>query len=72
MCLQTTRRTAGAMVVAAGRSGLFLVPALLVLPALWGLDGLVWCQSVSDVCAFTLAALLIRKFLQTIPAKDQG
>lgn len=72
MCLQTTRRTAGAMLAAAGRSGLFLVPALLVLPVLWGLDGLVWCQSVSDVCAFTLAALLIRKFLQTIPEKDQG
>ncbi len=71
MCLQTSRRTMGAMLVAAGRSGLFLVPALLVLPKIWGLGGLVWCQSMSDICGFLLAAALIRKFLQSIPEKDE-
>ena len=60
------------MLVAAGRSGLFLVPALLVLPRIWGLGGLVWCQSVSDLCGFILAGTLIRKFLQTIPEEDEG
>ena len=37
MCLQTTRKTAGAMLVAAGRSGLFLIPTLLVLPRALGI-----------------------------------
>ena len=71
MCLQTTRRTVGAMLVAAGRSGLFLVPALMVLPRLFGLAGLVWCQSVSDICGFLLAAVLIRGFFRQIPKTDE-
>ena len=69
MCLQTTRKTGGAMLVAAGRSGLFLIPTLLVLPRAFGLTGLVWSQSVSDLCGFLLAAVLIRKFFQKLPEK---
>ncbi|WP_302451586.1 MATE family efflux transporter [Acidaminococcus fermentans] len=69
MCLQTIRKTGGAMLVAAGRSGLFLIPTLLVLPRGFGLTGLVWSQSVSDLCGFLLAAVLIRKFFQKLPEK---
>lgn len=69
MCLQTTRKTGCAMLVAAGRSGLFLIPTLLVLPRAFGLTGLVWSQSVSDLCGFLLAAVLIRKFFQKLPEK---
>lgn len=69
MCLQTIRKTGGAMLVAAGRSGLFLIPTLLVLPRAFGLTGLVWSQSVSDLCGFLLAAVLIRKFFQKLPEK---
>ena len=67
MNLQTTRQTVGAMLVAAGRSGIFLIPPLLVLPRLWGVRGLVWCQPISDTCAFLLAAVLMRKFLEGLP-----
>ena len=70
MNLQTTRQTVGAMLVAAGRSGVFLIPPLLVLPKLWGLDGLVLCQPISDICAFILAAVLMRIFLKGIPVGD--
>ncbi|WP_198524551.1 MATE family efflux transporter [Acidaminococcus massiliensis] len=70
MCLQTTRHTVGAMLVAAGRSGLFLIPTLMVLPRNFGLTGLVWSQSVSDICGFLLAAVLIRGFFQQIPKMD--
>ena len=69
MCLQTIRKTGGIMLVAAGRSGLFLIPTLLVLPRAFGLTGLVWSQSVSDLCGFLLAAVLIRKFFQKLPEK---
>ncbi len=67
MNLQTTRQTVGAMMVAAGRSGIFLIPPLLVLPKLWGVGGLVWCQPISDTGAFLLAAVLMRKFLKSLP-----
>jgi putative MATE family efflux protein len=71
MCLQTTRKTAGAMLVAAGRSGLFLIPTLLVLPRALGITGLEWSQSVSDLCGFLLAAALIRKFFQKLPEGEE-
>ena len=70
MTLQTTRHTLGAMVVAAGRSGIFLIPALLLLPYFFGLAGLVWCQSLSDILAFILAFFLIRLFFKEIPKTD--
>lgn len=70
MTLQTTRHTLGAMVVAAGRSGIFLIPAFLLLPYFFGLAGLVWCQSLSDILAFILAFFLIRLFFKEIPKTD--
>ena len=71
MCLQTTRKTAGAMLVAAGRSGLFLIPTLLVLPRALGITGLEWSQSVSDFCGFLMAVVLIRKFFQKLPEGEK-
>lgn len=68
--LQTTRHTISGMLVAAGCSGLFLIPAVAVLPKLYGIGGLVWCQGVLDICAFTLAAFLMRKFFKNLPEKD--
>ena len=70
MNLQTTRQTVSAMMVAAGLSGIFLIPPLLVLPKLWGVEGLVWCQPISDICAFLLAAVLMRLFLKGLPQGD--
>lgn len=68
MTLQTTRHTTGAILVAAARRGLFLVPLMLVLPKYWGLDGLVWCQPLSDVLAAILSFYLIRIFFAELPA----
>ena len=70
MTLQTTRHTLGAMMVAAGRSGVFLIPPLLVLPRLFGLGGLVWCQAISDVLSFILAVAWIRAFFREIPKQN--
>ena len=67
MTLQTTRNTNGAILVAAARRGLFLIPFLLVLPRFWGIEGLVWCQPLSDLCAFVLALYLIRIFFAKLP-----
>jgi putative MATE family efflux protein len=71
MTLQTTRNTRGAIVVAAARRGLFLIPALLVLPRFYGLHGLVWCQPVSDICAFITSFILIKGFFNRLPHEDK-
>ena len=34
-----------------GRQGLFFIPAILLLPSYWGLDGVLYAQPVSDVLA---------------------
>lgn len=58
MYLQTTRQTIPAVIVALARQGLFLIPAVLVGTWLFGLDGLVLSQSVSDVCSLVLVVPL--------------
>lgn len=55
MMLQTVGMAFKASVVAIARQGLFLIPALLILPKLFGLFGVQTAQTVSDLCSFILA-----------------
>lgn len=71
MTLQTTRHTKGAILMAVARRGLYLIPALFILPPLWGLNGLIWCQPVSDVCAFLAAYVLSKLFFKHLPQQDR-
>lgn len=59
MLLQTIRKPVRANIVAASRSGLFFIPAILVLPRFLGLQGVEMCQAVSDVCAFLISVPLV-------------
>lgn len=54
MYLQNTRQTLPAVLVAAARHGIFIIPALLIGSAVAGLEGVVIAQPISDVCAFIL------------------
>ena len=38
-----------------GRQGLFFIPAILLLPRFYGLNGVVATQAVADVCTFLLS-----------------
>ena len=58
MYLQNTRQTLPAVLVAAARHGIFIIPALLIGSAVAGLKGVVIAQPISDVCAFILCILL--------------
>jgi putative MATE family efflux protein len=71
MTLQVTRNTRGAIMIAAGRSGLFLIPLVLTLPRIFGLYGLVVCQPLADICSFLLALYLIRLFFLRLPREDR-
>ena len=55
MFLQTIGKAARASFLAAARQGLFFVPLILILPALFGLRGVEICQMVSDILTFIVA-----------------
>lgn len=63
MLTQTCRKPVAANILAAARNGLFFIPLILVLPYLFGLQGVVICQSLSDICAFSLSIPMIRHTL---------
>lgn len=65
MMMQTVNRTTQANLLAASRRGLFFIPFILLLPALFGLRGVEICQPVCDLCAAILSLFVIRKFFRS-------
>lgn len=55
MLFQNIRMTFPATLLAIGRQGLFFIPAVLVLPRFFGLQGVEMTQAVADVCTFLLS-----------------
>jgi putative MATE family efflux protein len=60
------------------RQGLFFIPAILIMPHLFGIEGVIWAQPVADVLTVVLTALFmigLNKKLKvlkasSIPTKD--
>ena len=55
MLFQNIRMTFPATLLAIGRQGLFFIPAVLILPRLFGLQGVEMTQAVADLCTFLLS-----------------
>lgn len=55
MCLQNTRKTVRATVVAMARQGVMLIPAIYVLNYFFELSGLIMAQPVADIATFILS-----------------
>ena len=55
MYLQTIGKAFKASLLSMARQGLFFLPAILILPRIFGLLGVQMSQCVSDACAFLLA-----------------
>ena len=60
MLTQALGRTTIASLAALSRQGLFLIPLLYILPARFGLPGLIVCQSAADLLALALCLALVR------------
>lgn len=58
-----------ASIVAAGRQGICLIPALLILPGALGIFGLQISQTVSDVCTSVIAAVIVIGILKELKNK---
>ncbi len=63
MCTQSIGYGLSSTIVSSARQGIFMIPAVLILPSVWGVTGLQLAQPVADVLAFILAALIMRHVL---------
>ncbi|MDR2670213.1 MAG: MATE family efflux transporter [Oscillospiraceae bacterium] len=54
------------------RNGLFLIPALLVLPRFFGLDGVLYSTAVSDVCSVAVVGVIYLVGMRDLRRKARG
>ena len=57
-------------IISTARQGIFLIPALLILPRVWGLLGIQIAQPVADICTLVLCWLIVGGILRQLKAKE--
>ena len=70
MMMQTMGKTGYASVLASARQGLFFIPALLILPRLFGLFGIQMAQAVADACTFVITTVLYRIVMKQMRGEE--
>ena len=55
-----------ATLLSISRQGIFLIPALLALPRMFGLTGIQMAQPISDVCTLVFAAIIVSSVLRKL------
>ncbi len=70
MLYQSTGKRAGASVLSSLRSGLFFIPALLVLSEVRGLAGIQEAQPLSLLVTVPIAAIFAFIFFRKLPKED--
>lgn len=66
MLFQSCGRALKAGVLALARNGIMLIPMILILPALFGLTGVIWSQAAADAISFVLAVVMLITELKRI------
>lgn len=66
MMLQTMGRVVSATVLAVARNGLAFIPAVLILPHVFGLNGVLLAQPVADVMALIISVPITIKVLKEL------
>ncbi len=52
------------------RQGVFFLPAILLFPVLFGLEGIVWAQPVADLLTVALTAVFAVRLRRTLAARE--
>lgn len=69
MMTQTIGKTIPASILAAARQGIFFLPAILILPHLFGILGIELAQPVADILAFFLAVFINSSVMKELRQK---
>ena len=72
MLLQSTGQKLSASLLSALRSGLFLIPALLILAKLRGLAGIQEAQPLAYVASFAVSIFFAHWFFRRLPTENEG
>lgn len=72
MMEQTCGRVVSASILGIARQGIFLIPAVFILPGIIGITGIQIAQPIADVVAFLIALPLQLHLLQQIKEEEQG
>lgn len=67
MMFQSVGKTGRASFLAALRSGLCFIPLIMFLPSLFGLNGVILPQPISDVVSFLVALPISLHFIRCLP-----
>lgn len=57
--MQSIGKPGVSMFLSLTRQVIFLIPAVLIMSAIWGLDGALWACPVADVLAFIVAGVFM-------------
>ena len=60
-----------ATLISISRNGLFLIPALIILPGILGLDGVLYSSAVSDGCSMIIVSIIYIKGMIGLNRKDK-
>jgi Na+-driven multidrug efflux pump len=71
MMLQTMGRVFSATILSISRNGLSFIPAVLILPVIFGLDGVLLAQPVADIVALLMAIPFTVKVLKELSEGDK-
>lgn len=69
--LQAMGTAMEALLINLSRQGLSYIPALFLMNALRGLDGLIWAQTVADLVSTGMVAILYLKTIQRMQNKTE-
>ena len=70
MLLQNICRTLPATILAMSRQGIFFIPAIIIVPKLFGIHGLEATMAIADFCTFILALPFAINILKELSAKE--
>ena len=58
MFLQNIGKFGKATLVTIAENGMFLIPSVLIMPTLFGINGLIWCKSAASLCALIFSLFI--------------
>lgn len=70
MMFQSTGQSGRASTLATLRNGICFIPLILLLPSLFGLQGVMLSQPIADGLSFLVSVPLVFKFIRNLPQDD--
>jgi Na+-driven multidrug efflux pump len=66
-CIQAMGKAVPALILSTGRQGLYYIPLLFILNALFGFNGFIFTQPIVDALMVVTATLMLRAILRRDP-----